>query len=134
MGAAVRLVCAFCEYDIIHPMAEKRTHSDTEISDEKIRELWADPTWPSAFAGSLSMQVALKDRLGVDIPTYRILRALSEIPTFTAHQPLRRSFPKLKYYVHSFATLIQLDTAHMPKFNGYSYFVCAVDIYREVQN
>ena len=57
-----------------------------ELSDEKLLELWRDPSFSGSFRGVRNFQTLLKTDLNVNVSEKRLLNLLKTDPIFLIHQ------------------------------------------------
>jgi hypothetical protein len=99
------------------------------LTDERLKELFEDPTFYGSFSGGRNFQMFLKTSFGENVPLSRIYRVLKTIPSYiTSVKPIRR-FPRQPYEVSGFGSLLQADIAFMFEKNDYKYFLVVVDVF-----
>ena len=99
------------------------------FSDDELRELYQDPTFYGSFSGARNFQIFLKTDFNEDIPIDRIYKVLKTIRSYVISlKPIKR-FPRRKYDVAGFGSLLQADLAVMFDKNGYKYFLVLCDVF-----
>ena len=99
------------------------------LSDEEILEKYRDISFPGAFSGARNFRLFLKTDLNEDVPLKRIYQILKEQPFYIISQKAIRRFPRRKYSVASFGSLMQSDIAFMFEKNGFKYFMVLIDVF-----
>ena len=104
----------------------------TEISDEKLLQLWRDPNFSGSYRGAKTFQILLKTDLGIDVSESRLYRVLQQSPIFLMHQRKYRPIIRRSYNVHSYGALVQADCAYMisDQSTNQKFFLLVVDVYR----
>ena len=84
-----------------------------ELSDEKLLELWRDPSFSGSFRGVRNFQTLLKTDLNVNVSEKRLLNLLKTDPIFLIHQRPKPILNRRKYNVNFYGQLVQIDIAFM---------------------
>ena len=99
------------------------------LSNERLKELYQDPTFYGSFSGARNFQTFLKTDFNEDINLDRIYNVLKTIPSYVISlKPIKR-FPRRKYDVAGFGSLLQADLAVMFDKDGYKYFLVLCDVF-----
>lgn len=99
------------------------------LTDEELKKFYLDEKFYGSFSGARNFQTFLKTDLNEEVPLERIYRVLRTIPAYvTSLKPIRR-FPRRKYDVAGFGSLMQSDIAYMFEKNGYKYILVVCDIF-----
>ena len=99
------------------------------LSDDQLLEKYRDINFAGAFSGARTFQIFLKTELNEDVSLKRIYQLLKEQPFYIISQKPIRKFPRRKYSVASFGSLMQADIAFMFEKNGFKYFVVLIDVF-----
>jgi hypothetical protein len=99
------------------------------ISDKKIIELWKNPNFSGSYRGIKTFQVLLKTDLDIDVSEKRLFEVLKKEPNYIIHQKPQRNFERRLYDLRNYGELVQADIAYMYDYNGFKYFLLAVDCY-----
>jgi hypothetical protein len=99
------------------------------LSDLEIENLYRDKTFYGAFSGALNFQTFLKTELNEDVSLKRIYSILKKMPFYVISQRSVRRFPRRKYDLAGFGSLLQADLAFMFEKNGYKYFLVLCDVF-----
>lgn len=102
---------------------------DTVISDEKILQLWRDPTLSLSYRGIRTFQLLLKTDLDISVGIARLYRVLKKDSIYLMHKRPIRNFARRFYYVTYYCEVLQMDLASMFEFDNYNYFLLIVDIF-----
>lgn len=100
-----------------------------QFSDQKILSLWKNPLIPFSYRGIRSFRVGLKTYFDQDIPSSRLLKILSQDPTFITHQRRNKKILRRTYYLKYYGELCQADLAYMFSYNDYKYIILFIDCY-----
>ena len=84
-----------------------------QLSDEKLLELWRDPSFSGSFRGVRNFQTLLKTDLNVNVSEKRLLNLLKTDPIFLIHQRPKPILNRRKYNVNFYGQLVQIDIAFM---------------------
>ena len=99
------------------------------LNDEELKELYQNPTFYGSFSGARNFQIFLKTDYNEDISLDKIYNILKTIPSYVISlKPIKR-FPRRKYNVAGFGSLLQADLAVMYEKNGYQYFLVLCDVF-----
>jgi hypothetical protein len=99
------------------------------ISDEKILELWRDPTFSGSYRGVKTFQILLKTDLNIDVSQKRLYSILKKDSNYLIHTKSNRNIERRHYDLHNYGELVQADIAQMFEFNHYKYFLLLIDGY-----
>lgn len=99
------------------------------LTDQQIEELYRDKNFYGAFSGALNFQTFLKTELNEDVSLKRIYSILKKMPFYVISQRPIRRFPRRKYDLAGFGSLMQADIAVMFEKNGYKYFLVVCDVF-----
>jgi hypothetical protein len=99
------------------------------ISDEKILELWRDPTFSGSYRGVKTFKILLKTDLNIDVSQKRLYSILKKDSNYLIHTKPKRNFERRHYDLHNYGELVQADIAQMFEFNHYKYFLLLIDGY-----
>lgn len=99
------------------------------LTDQEIEDLYRDKTFYGSFSGALNFQTFLKTQLNEDISLKRIYSILKKMPFYVISQRPIRRFPRRKYDLAGFGSLLQADLAVMFEKNGYKYFLVLCDVF-----
>ena len=103
----------------------------TEISDEKLLQLWRDPNFSGSYRGAKTFQILLKTDLGINVSQKRLYQVFKSDPIFLIHQRPIRKFPRRKIDVHNYGELCQCDLAvfHPDPTTADRYLLVLVDVF-----
>ena len=101
----------------------------SNVSDNKLLELWRSPTFDGSYRGIKTFQLLLKTDLNIDVSQKRLYTLLKSDPIFLIHQKPQRNFDRRHYDVRNYGELVQGDIAYMFKFNNFQYFLLVVDCF-----
>jgi hypothetical protein len=99
------------------------------LTDGEIVEKYRDILFPGAFSGIRNFQMFLKTELNEDVNLKRIYDILKKEPFYIISQKPIRRFPRRKYSVAGFGSLMQSDIAFMFEKNDFKYFLVLVDVF-----
>ena len=99
------------------------------LTDQEIEDLYRDKTFYGSFSGALNFQTFLKTQLNEDVSLKRIYSILKKMPFYVISQRPIRRFPRRKYDLAGFGSLLQADLAVMFEKNGYKYFLVLCDVF-----
>ena len=99
------------------------------LSEDEIRDLYQDETFPGSFAGAKVFQQFLKTEKNENVSLKNIYKVLKSLPNYMyTLKPMRR-FPRRKYDVKSYLELVQCDLGQMYEFNDMKFFLLATDVF-----
>ena len=81
----------------------------TDISDDKLLELWRDPIFSGSYIGVKTFQILLKTDLNINVSESRLYKILRNDQIFLMHQRKTKLVDFLKIYileVHHFRQLL----------------------------
>ena len=84
-----------------------------ELSDEKLLELWRDPSFSGSFRGVRNFQTLLKTDLNINVSEKRLHDVLKKDSIFLIHQRPKPILSRRKYNVNFYGQLVQFDIAFM---------------------
>jgi|GWRWMinimDraft_6_1066014.scaffolds.fasta_scaffold19901_1 hypothetical protein len=99
------------------------------LSDEQILALYNDPMFDGSFSGVKTFRDFLYAEKNELIPEKRLFDILKKDKNYLLHMKPTRKFPTRPYDVQSFGNCVQIDLAEMPQFEGYKYFLVAIDVF-----
>jgi Integrase core domain len=99
------------------------------FSDEEILKIYKDPNFFASFGGVRQFRDALFAEFQENVPLQRLTKILQTDENYLLHMKPRRKFPVRHYDVKSFGSLVQMDLAFMPKYQGFSYFLLLIDVF-----
>lgn len=99
-----------------------------KVSDEELLKLWKDPSFEGSFRGIKTFQILLKTNLNIDVSEDRLFKVLKSESLYLIHKKYH-SFKRLKYNLHNYGEVVQVDLGHMFEFDGFKYFLLAIDCY-----
>jgi hypothetical protein len=99
------------------------------ISDERILELWRDPSFSGSYRGIRTFQILLKTDLNIDISQKRLYDILKKDSIFLIHTKPKRNFERRKYDLRFYGELVQADIAQMFEYDKYKYFLLLIDCF-----
>ena len=99
------------------------------VSDQKIIELWRDPSFSGSYRGIKTFQLLLKTDLNIDISEHRLLNIIKKDPIFLIHQRPKRKIVRRPYDIRFYGELVQADIAYMFEFNSFKYFLLLIDCF-----
>lgn len=99
------------------------------LSDEEILALYNDPMFDGSFSGVKTFRDFLYTEKNELIPEKRLFDILKKDKNYLLHMKPTRKFPTRPYDVQSFGNCVQIDLAEMPQFEGYKYFLVAIDVF-----
>lgn len=99
------------------------------ITDSEIAEKYRDVNFYGSFSGARNFQTFLKTDLNEDVPLKRIYNVLKNLPFYIISQRPIRRFPRRKYSVAGFGSLMQADLAFMHEKDGFKYFLVVIDVF-----
>lgn len=99
------------------------------LSDEEILKLYNDPLFDGSFSGIKTFRDFLYSEKKELIPEKRLYNILKKDKNYLLHMKPTRKFPTRPYDVQSFGNCVQIDLAEMPNFDGYKYFLVAIDVF-----
>ena len=99
------------------------------VSDQKLLQLWRDPTFDGSYRGIKSFKILLKTDLNIDVSEQKLYKLLKTDPIFLIHQKPKRNFERRHYDVRNYGELVQADIAYMFEFKSYKYFLLVVDCF-----
>jgi hypothetical protein len=98
-------------------------------TDNKILQLWRDPTFAGSYRGIKTFQILLKTDLNIDISEKRLYKIIKKDPIFLIHQKRRRNFLRRSYDLRFYGELVQADIAYMFPFSNFLYFLVLIDCF-----
>lgn len=104
---------------------------NSDISDEKIVQLWRDPNFAGSYRGVKTFQVLLKTDLNINVSESRLHKVLKKDQLFLIHQRRFRKIKRRQYDVNFYGQLVQADIAFMfpdPLYK-YKYFLLVIDVF-----
>lgn len=109
------------------------------LSDERLKDLYTDPTYRASFAGSNTFFNAIKSDFKAKNKYAKVVKLLTSIPTYIYHTRQYRLHDSrhLKYipdetgsnFIPGNNISFQGDLAEMPESNGYRYFLLLIDLF-----
>jgi hypothetical protein len=99
------------------------------LSDEKILELWRDPTFSGSYRGIRTFQILLKTDLNVDVSQKKLYDILKKDSIFLIHTKPKRKFERRHYDLRTYGELVQADIAQMFEYNKFKYFLLLIDCF-----
>jgi hypothetical protein len=99
------------------------------ITDEKILELWRNPSFAGSYRGIRTFQILLKTDLNIDISQNRLYQILRKDSNFLIHTRPKRNIERRKYDLRFYGELVQADIAQMFEYNHYKYFLLLIDCF-----
>jgi hypothetical protein len=109
--------------------SSKPLQNKNEVSDKKLLQLWRDPNFNGSYRGIKTFQLLLKTDLNIEVTEDRLYKLLKTDPIFLIHQKPQRNFDRRSYDIQNYGELVQADLAFMFEFNGYKYFLLAIDCF-----
>lgn len=112
-------------------MTETKVENSSDISDEKIIQLWRDPNFSGSYTGIKTFQILLKTDLNKDVSEDRLYKVLKRDQNYLIHQRKYRKIERRHYDVNFYGQLVQIDLAHMfeDTQTGSKYFVLLIDVF-----
>jgi len=104
---------------------------NSNISDEKLIQLWRDPNFAGSYRGVKTFQVLLKTDLNIDVSESRLHNVLKKDQLFLIHQRHFKKIKRRQYDVNFYGQLVQADIAFMfpnPS-NNFKYFLLLIDVF-----
>ena len=102
---------------------------EKEISDEKIKKLWRDPTFSGSYSGIKRFALFLKLQLNISVSEKRLYKVLGQDLIYLIHRKPNRNVARRFYDVNFYCELVQIDLASMYEYNNYRYWLAAVDVF-----
>jgi len=99
------------------------------LSDQEILALYNDPNFDGSFSGVKTFRDFLYSEKHELIPEKRLFSILKKDKNYLLHMKPTRKFPTRPYDVQSFGNCVQIDLAEMPQFEGFKYFLVAIDVF-----
>jgi len=112
-------------------MSNSKSESDSNISDEKLIQLWRDPNFSGSYRGIKTFQLLLKTDLDIDVSEKRLYKVLKKDQIFLIHQKRHTSIKRRPYDVNFYGQLVQIDLAHMfeDPITEEKYFLLLIDVF-----
>jgi hypothetical protein len=102
----------------------------TESEEDRVLEQYSEPGAPGALGG---VQTFAKE---IKLPTDRVEYALSALPAFTLHRPIRRRFKRGRIFVANMGDQMEFDLAEFQSVKdsnrGYSYLLVGIDSFSKM--
>lgn len=99
------------------------------LSDEEVLKIYKDPNFFASFGGVRQFRDALFAEYNEDIPLQRLTKILQTDENYLIYMKPKRKFPLRHYDVQSFGSLVQMDLAFMPNYQGFKYFLLLIDAF-----
>ncbi len=101
------------------------------ITDNQLRKLWTDNTFPGSFQSAVIFAKDLEFEKGIKVSLKRIYSALSKIKDFQQSIGTIKKFERRSYfpYVRGFFNLVEIDLALMPMYSKAKYILVLVDVF-----
>lgn len=99
------------------------------LTEEELKNLYLDEKFYGSFSGARNFQTFLRTDLNEEVPLDKIYRVLKTIPAYVTSLKAIRRFPRRKYDVAGFGSLMQADIAYMYDKNGFKYILVVCDIF-----
>ena len=99
------------------------------VSDQKLLQLWRDPTFNGSYRGIKTFQTLLRTDLDISVTETHLYKLLKTDPIFLIHQKPHRNFDRRSYDIRNYGELVQADLAFMFEIDGYRYFLLAIDCF-----
>lgn len=99
------------------------------LTDEEILKIYKDPNFFASFGGVRQFKDALFAEFNENVPLKKLTEILQKDENYLIHMKPKRKFPIRHYDVQSFGSLVQMDLAFMPNFNGFKYFLLLIDAF-----
>lgn len=99
------------------------------LTDEEILQLYNDPLFDGSFSGVKTFRDFIYAEKKELIPEKRIYNILKKDKNYLLHMKPTRKFPTRPYDVQSFGNCVQIDLAEMPNYEGFKYFLVAIDVF-----
>ena len=99
------------------------------ITDERILELWRDPTFSGSYRGIRTFQILLKTDLNIDVSQQRLYNVLRNDSIFLIHTKPKRKIERRHYDLRSYGELVQADLAQMFEYDHFKYFLLLIDCF-----
>lgn len=100
-----------------------------EISDEELRALWSDPTFPGHYSGIRYFQDSLKYIRNINVSQTRIRKVLNSIRNYQLHIRGKKRGERRHYNVSGYGELVQGDLAFMWGYENMNSFLLITDAY-----
>ena len=103
----------------------------TDISDDKLLELWRDPNFSGSYRGVKTFQILLKTDLNINVSESRLYKILRNDQIFLMHQRKTKKIQRRSYDVNFYGQLVHIDLAHMypDPTSGSKYFLLLIDVF-----
>ena len=101
----------------------------TNVTDQKILELWRDPNFSGSYRGIKTFQLLLKTDLNIDISENRLYKVIKNDPIFIIHQRPHKKIDRRSYDINNYGELVQADIAYMFNYENYKYFLLLIDCF-----
>lgn len=99
------------------------------LSDEEILNLYNDPLFDGSFSGVKTFRDFLYAEKKELVSEKRLYSLLKRDKNYLLHMKPTRKFPTRPYDVQSFGNCVQIDLAEMPNYEGFKYFLVAIDVF-----
>jgi hypothetical protein len=99
------------------------------VTDEKLLQLWRDPTFSGSYRGVRTFQILLKTDLNIDVSQTRLYNILKKDSIFLIHTKPKRKFDRRHYDLRTYGELAQADIAQMYNYNDFKYFLLLIDCF-----
>jgi len=76
------------------------------LSDEQIKDLYSDPSFPGAFSGMANMRHFIEQVYNENISLNRLYRVIKTVPEYIYQLKAKKNYPVRSYQVDGFAQLI----------------------------
>jgi len=96
--------------------------------EEKIIELWRDPSFAGSYRGLKTFKLFLKTDKNIDVSEKQLYKIMLNDPIYVMHMQSKK-VNRRHYYLSNVGELIQSDLAHMFKFNDFKYFIVFIDCF-----
>ncbi len=99
------------------------------LTDEEVLRIYKDPNFFASFGGVRQFRDALFAEYNEDVPLQRLTKILQSDENYLIYMKPKRKFPLRHYDVQSFGSLVQMDLAFMPNYQGFKYFLLLIDAF-----
>jgi len=101
--------------------------------DEKIIQLWRDPSFSGSYRGIKTFQMFLKTDKNINVSEEKLYSIMMKDPIYVMHLQ-RKKVNRRPYYLSNVGELVQSDLANMFPYEDYKYFIIFIDCFSNQLN
>jgi hypothetical protein len=101
--------------------------------DEKIIQLWRDPSFSGSYRGIKTFQMFLKTDQNINVSEKKLYSIMMKDPIYVMHLQ-RKKVNRRHYYLSNVGELVQSDLAYMFPYEDYKYFIVFIDCFSNQLN